>query len=392
MHTKKSRWRAWPGATVFTIVLMTVATTFAQTTKSINWERMQRDLDIMEGVLSKLLLRSSHEWGPSGNNVNGVYFEDYGVVFQVEYDGLRIFTLSAKELQRSLHELQETTPQPDEEGEFVLAPEAPEVGRVTGVAEANAGKRVERMKSQTIEFLADYADAMGQLEDSDHITVVLDLGNSSGIQIFPRDRVRREPGKGISILEISALKADIIELRRGKLSGDEFRKRIQVNERSDDENMSRNIDIMSNILETALSRRHHEDYYLVGKNRGIYLKGLGTLFFLNAELSLGKFHVPEVEFGEAEDVVTVRTVKREARSKKSFEELLKNFEDTLVELFGDYGHTLRTLGPTEQVVAAVSFNNYWGLEDEAPRRFILKVKKEDLDTYNRGGMKLVEFK
>lgn len=400
MKKRKFKFRGRLLAVVSAIILM-AAPAFAQTSKSINWERMRRDLDIMESVLSKMLFRSSVEWGPAGDHVNGVYFEGYGVVFQVEYHSLRIYALTDKELKKSLHELHEVVPEELGEDAYILAPEPPEPapepetpipGRVTQVIETNSEKRLERLKTQVTEFLADYTDAIGQLDAGDRVTVVMDLTDSDHFQIVSDAVVRKRKSKDVSLLEISALKSDVVEHRRGKMTLEDFRKRIAVNERGNDEGMARNMDIMASIIETALSRRHHEDYYLVGKSRGVYLKGLGSLFFMNAELNLGTFYVPEGEFGESKDVVRVRVQKGQNKTKKNPDDLLRGFEDSLVELVGDYGHTLHTIAPDEQVVAAVNFNNYWGISEDAPKRFILKVKKQDLDSYNRGSIKLAEFK
>jgi hypothetical protein len=378
-------------AALFLVVLIFAGSAFAQASQKINWERMQRDLDIMEGVLSKLLRQSSYEWGPIAGHVSGIYFENYGVVFHVEQDGLRIFTLSAEQLEHSLTRLKEITPRPpaapDEEETVVVAPKS-----TAGViVEADAGKRLEHIQSRTTEFLANYADAIGQLNVASRITVVFDFGESQ-FQVWPGASPRREKDKPIAVLEMSALKGDIIEHRRGKLSFDEFQKRLTINHRSDDESMNANLDIMASILETALGRRHREGYYLVGKNRGVYLKGLGALFFLSAETNLDAVFAPRVQWGEGKEVVQVRVPQAEKKSSKDSDELLKNFESSLIELIGDYGHTLRNLAPSEQVAAAVNFNSFWSLGDESVRRLILMVKKPDLDAYNRGNLKLAEFK
>ncbi len=375
-------------AAIFLVVLIFAGPAFPQASQKINWERMQRDLDIMEGVLSKLLQGAPHGWRPIAGHVSGIYFENYGVVFHVEQDGLRIFTLSAEELEHSLMKLKEVTPRPPaapgEEETVVVAP------RAGVVVEADAGKRLERIQSRAAEFLANYGDAIGQLNASDRITVVFDFGESQ-FQVWPGASTLAQD-KLIAILEVSALKGDIIEHRRGKMSFEDFQKRLAINQRSDDQSMNANLDIMASILETALSRRHREGYYLVGKNRGVYLKGLGALFFLSAETNLGAVYAPQIQWGEGKEVVQVRVPRAEKKSSKESGELLQNFESSLIELIGDYGHTLRNLAPSEQVVAAVKFNSFWSLGDESVRRLILMVKKQDLDAYNRGNLKLAEFK
>lgn len=381
------------GAILCAGCLLFAGTAFSQTSSKINWERMQRDLDIMEGVLSKLLLRSSFEPGGRSDNVNGVYFAGYGVVFLVKDDQLRVLRLSADQIEH----LKELAPQvivdktSDDKKTIAVSPEMKSIE----VMELDAGKRLERFKSRTIDFLGDYADAVGQLDPDERVTVVLDFGGSRPFQIMADRVVRGSQAKDVAIVEISARKSDIINHRRGQLSQIEFRKRVEISERGDDESMNANIDIMANILETALSRRHHEDYYIVDQNRGIYLKKLGTLFFLSAELNTDTvtwdvhlLHTPRPD----EVVVQPSQPKAQKRPQKSISELQQSFKNTLVELVGDYGHTLRTLEPTEQVVVAVNFNNLWGLSDEATQRFVLTVRKQELDAYNRGNITLAEFK
>lgn len=371
-----------------------VTPSHAQATRTINWERMQRDLDIMEGVLGKLLLRAPHHWEPLQNNVRGIYFDGYGVVFQVDYGGLQIMTIEPPHFEKSLHEMekrmQEVIPENPEEP-VVVAPEIPEA---LELVETLSPDRVERVKERATEFLANYADAIGQLESSERITVIVNLDRGGFFVYPPVRKIGAEKNKSaITILEISTKKSSIIDYRQGKSNFGEFRQQIVFNERADDENMNKNIDIMANILETALSRKHREDFYVVDKNRGIYLKGLGTLFFMKAEFG-SDWPAPMAIVIDKQtkepDVVQVKAEGKKKSTRKTADSL-NDFKDALLELVGDYGHTLRTLEPTEYVIVAVDFNS-WSFGDDQPSRFIMKAQKKDLDNYNRGALKLAEFK
>ena len=56
------------------LLLAMVSAPQAQTTrKKIRWERMQRDLDIMEGILNKLLMPSASDWDLLTNNPRGAF-------------------------------------------------------------------------------------------------------------------------------------------------------------------------------------------------------------------------------------------------------------------------------------------------------------------------------
>ncbi len=376
------------------IFLGAVTQSLAQAPRTINWERMQRDLDIMEGVLSKLLLRAPHHWEPLQNNVHGLYFEGYGVVFQVDYGGLQVMALTPPHLEKSIMEMekrvQEFVPENSEEPMVV----APEIPAALELVETFSPDRVERVKEQVTEFLANYADAIGQLEPSEFITVIVNLDRGRFFVFPPGHKISAEKkNTAVAILEINSKKSAIISYRQGKSNFGEFRQQIAFNERADDENMNKNIDIMANILETALSRKHREGFYVVDKNRGIYLKGLGTLFFMKAELG-SDWPTPMAividKQTKKRDVVQVKADGKKKSNRKTAESL-NDFKDALLELVGDYGHTLRTLEPTEYVVVAVDFNS-WNFGDDQPSRFIIKAQKKDLDNYNRGTMKLAEFK
>ena len=55
---------------------------------------------------------------------------------------------------------------------------------------------------------------------------------------------------------------------------------------------------------------------------------------------------------------------------------------------GDYGYTLRTLGPEEYMVVDVRFPAGW----ESSPGLVLKVRKKDVDAFSREEMDFEEFR
>ncbi|RMF58404.1 MAG: hypothetical protein D6743_17700, partial [Calditrichaeota bacterium] len=135
-----------------------------QNAKHIDWQRMTRDLEIMEGVLDQLLDGSYSRWGFERGTTRGVYFAGYGVVFQVNLSSLRFFTAvtatqrAAKVRKKQDEETQVVVVAPDAEGTVEL--------------DENREKQIADMKEQIVTFLGDYADAIRQLSPSERITVV----------------------------------------------------------------------------------------------------------------------------------------------------------------------------------------------------------------------------
>ncbi|MFQ5824699.1 MAG: hypothetical protein ACE5JB_11630 [bacterium] len=383
----------WSGLIMGPLLLITPLA-FAQTPRNINWSRMQRDLDIMESVLNKLLEPSSREWGLWKGKARGIYFEGYGVVFQVDYSGNYMFLLSTKKLEESLQQSQKKLLELNshQRGDEVLVMKAKSESEEKA-PETSMTKRIEDLKERLTEFLGSYADAIGQLNDTERITVLVSLGNDKSFYVFPEQLLRVGRNR-ISMLEATVKKSNIIAYRRGRINENEFRKHVVFHERTQDDDIKMNIEIMAEIMDKALSKKYHKEFGAEGKSHGIYLEGLGVLFFmkgvLNREGLASPIQIYLDEYIKGQEIKITRK-EREKRSKKKIHKYLDEFKNALVEVVGDYGHTLRTLKPTEYVVIAVDFKDIWSYSEYGPTRFIMKVQKKDLDTYNRGNLKLDEF-
>ena len=383
---------------------------YAQSSK-INWDRMNRDLEIMQGILDNLLAPSKPMLAFSNGGARGLYFDGYGVVFQIDLGGTRLMDFVGLRIGNELELAKELAEQAKAgvfAGKRASAPPVPDEGPViidvaTGAVlrkeGLTIGKRVELLEERAIEFLRDYADAIGQIKPTDRITILAKFEHTYSVFAVHLGGVESSE-EYPSGLNISAKKSDIVEFRKGKINEKTFRERVTFRRRLDDKQKNRNIDIMANILNTALNRKHGDVFRTYSKNRGIYLDGLGALFFMRGHL-LGKRGVVTYEFylskylREREEIrakvakAATKTKSPEERMKES----IKGFKDELIELVGDYGHTLRTLKPTEYVVINITFKDNWQAHFlESPQQMILKVRKQDLDRYDRGDLTLAAFR
>lgn len=360
----------------------------AQSSKKIDWERMQRDLEIMEGVLNKLLAPAKMQWELWNKNAHGIYFEDYGTVFWFDNSRHGLLMIETQKLRGQAHSIEEKRLRDAERqarSRVYVSPAPPE---------ASSDNRVDALKEQLIEFLENYADAIGQLQPDDRITILVDLKSDLPSVYGFGETTQVKKKAQVSLLEITALKKDIVAYRQGRIDAREFRNRIDFDARLDDERMKKNIDILAEIMETALSKKYHEDFGSVGKNRGLYLNGLGAVFFLKAELNSGRtaIAIRETvdEYLEHQQVEFISKGKKQ-KTKEETKDSLENFKNELIRIVADYGHTLRTLDARENVVVSVDFVQWLHLED-LPERVILKIKKQDLDEYSRGNLTFAEFK
>ncbi|MCH8019232.1 hypothetical protein IH785_05165 [candidate division KSB1 bacterium] len=395
---------------IFLSIILFPISSFAQSSK-INWDRMNRDLEIMQGVLDNLLAPSKPMLAFSNGGARGLYFDGYGVVFQIDLGGAPLMDVVRLRMGNEFElakELSEQAKARAFEGKPVsVAPISDEgpviVDAITGAVltkeDLTTGKRIELLEERAIEFLRDYADAIGQIKPTDRITILANFEHNYGVfavHLRGAENVEKSP----SGLNITAKKSDIVDFRKGKIDEKTFRNRVTFHKRLDSKQKNRNIDIMANILNTALNRKHRGEFRMDSKNRGIYLDGLGALFFIRGyllgerdvityEYYLGKYLKEQEEMQASRVKTTIQSKSPEERIKES----IKGFKDELVELVGDYGHTLRTLKPTEYVVVNINFKDNWRAHFlETPQQVILKVRKQDLDRYDRGELTLAALR
>ncbi len=382
----------------------------------IDRDRMRQDLDIMEGILQNLHAQSRPEFARINRKspVGGQYIEDYGVLFLIEERGavgipdvVRI--LSSEKYGMKVEKL---------EKEDILN-QVVSMGSETRFA----------LQDRLADFLGTYADAIRQLQDEDRITILVRhksisrFGFSGGqldffwkshpfpkeelhrlqtkIEQLPPDSLnaRKEKLEAIRLRrldaelsqplysEVTAKKRDIVAYRREQIDEAEFRKRVVSRDHRPDASTTKRIGVMAAILDNMLKVI---DQPVPDRNRtmGIYMEGLGVLFFVKERSGyLAGYR---------------RAMYKELRSKSDLRkqggggnvdvQLRDRLKVDLVEVVGDYGHTVRTVKPDEYIVVEVRF--LVGLRSSRlkQRGIVLKVKKRDVDAYSRRDLDLAAFR
>ena len=353
----------------------------------IDRKQMKQDLDIMEGILKSLhaqntptvpgFLREPH--------VRGLYFENYGVIFLIEERPPPGFEFAGVE-------------------SFVpptFATGTQEKGDVAKEGKSKGENKRLAFQERLREFLGTYADAIRQLKDEDRITILthhrpgarsLDdvarmiAGESEYFWAVPDNRTRRELSEQV-YSEVTANKSDIVAYRRERISEADFRKRIVSRDRRPDGSMMRKIGVMATILDKALTQPVHP-VPRIDATLGIYQKGLGALFFVNAKSGPRTFF--RMKTRQASKPTVYRT--RPGKAVKGDTQYQERLKDELVEAVGDYGYTLRTLKPEEYIVVEVRFPAVGRRSTSSPRGLVLTVQKKNVDAYSRGDLDLETFR
>ncbi len=390
--------------TLFSIVLglicfVAAESAIAQAKAKIKRERMQRDLKIMENVLDDIFTPSDGRIFFSGGS-RGLYFDDYGLVFQVRLAGLGEQLTKTIRIQQRMEAVEKARKREkknredfdadEEDSIFIFESHGTKKGKVQSPKE-----RLEKIKTQSVQFMGDYIDGVGQLLPDNRITLLFDFAQKNLLLWVSEGEGSTQAEEWLpSRLEVTALKRDVTEYRKGKLTEVQFRKRLTFTERRSENGAQRSLSIMGNILNAAIQERQEKDFGHKNDSPGIYLNGLGALFFLEGSL------FPKSEKELFEGAVIDYMEEGQSRGaqahiqarKKATHDYTEKFKTELVELLGDYGHTLRMLKPSEHLVVQFELKNHWGLAPGAREHLVVKIKKQDLDRYDRGELTLAQLR
>jgi hypothetical protein len=204
----------------------------------------------------------------------------------------------------------------------------------------------------------------------------------------------RENKTPVPVFEMSQHKLDSITFHGETLAENEFQNRIMA-QNFENQRILKDIDVMANIMDAALDLKYHHFYETGGKIHGAYLDGVGAVFLLKEDAD------------SQQQPVELTQIIEQLKSGRDLQNLswqpgirvngqnldsLEDFPGTLLEIVGDYSHTLRPLPAAESIVVAVDLDGSPGSPGARLNRFILRVQKKDLDAYNQGQIQLAEFR
>jgi len=371
------------------ILAFTFNSVIAQQNEKIDFDRLNNDLSIMEGIIDKLIGSVVSNRSPSIIRSQGFYVPDYGLIFSVPISKFRSGPL------------------------FVLPPisKIPSGNGFSysfGISKSDETKSEKREKEildkisvKVQNFLGIYADAIGQLKHDDKISVyIYDYSSRSPIQLQ------------------SVSKSDMTKFRSGKLSEEQFNSKIVRTSLKDQNEMRSQIDILAYVLDSALKtqsgNKHRFGFSDQGVN-GLYLNDFGALFLIKTSYgSIGQNYVllgsdflnfSENQFGGSEldtpsDFSAEKNRKRIEKRKKELEKQaevyakkVKTYKNSFSRLLGNYGNTLRLVKNNEWVCVMTNWQNPDNIDRSGakPKSLVMRVRKSDLEDYNRGKISNEDF-
>lgn len=376
----------------FLIGFMLCFTTPVIQAQTIDANRMNRDLRIMEGVLSEMFKMEPAITSPGresvfarfslrGNTVKGTYVPGYGAIFMI--------------------------PQ-----KTYVFPEFAEPGKPKDGSKMDfyynsdkntSDKKVdeESIKQRITEFLKNYAPTIGQLKDEENVIVIFGSKKMNspvfGFYSVSGGQINDDTSEPLPIISISTTKSNLDAYRAGKLKDSAFNKKLSVSETENKEYLD--LKVLCNIFETAFSESSPEAFRLSGGVDYLMLENFGAIYTMTIRFDPGHHFPPIIiqdqQLREAMQKRQINVLSNmdsasveEAKAKKAeydekarttYKELKNQLKDYLV----DYGRTLSSINSDQYILATV---NIEGNVDGIPERIDAQIKKSALQQLDKGSI------
>jgi len=372
---------------------------------AIDYERMDRDIRIMENVIQTLLSIQDVKSYYTTQQVKGTYLDDYGAVFQILMSNRSSYSGESAEKARASFETLR-----NELEDFLFS----YGGLIKQLGANDVITLVANMSGTTAaDFALEYAYLVRTLQTRSEIDLLLARAQAEGVDIFePAPFIMTVNKSDLTYAQNLTQFKDMVSFKSLKAEEDPYTT----------PKMYSNIKVMGSILETVIESRFNTSISSTSF-LGTYIKDYGVLFTINAGSSI-RIYMPELQdvevtlmapvtakehflaarlavlkeqINDAQKVAIDRLVEAEARASeiertKNYHENTKELIEVIANIFGDYGQALRELKPEENVTIIFSSTySYWGpTRDEISMMFTAKYK--DILDYSKGIINLETFR
>ena len=390
----------------FLVVCLLAGTASGQNAQ-VDKDRMERDIDIMEKVLNELFKnaagnRFKNIHLSSGRTAQGSYVPGYGVLFiaptypgslglKSTYNYVYSFNSTNRTVVATDGEWKGTikyTDPSDEEkakGEKQKektgknAPPATDRNRRLGNAQDSILQAYTNLVTTNMrEFLANYADAIGQLSPNDRVMIIYNENARNNNLLSSLVDCESCETRSMPRISAEVKREDLAAFRSGKMNRKELESRIRVNQDTPGKENYAEYKVFAGILESLYPVSREVPYRV--RNIGYHvLPSFGVIYLVDMDLR-----------NEGHNVVTLRDGEVRTRAEKDSSqarirtEAYGQFRNDIREAVLDYGRTLRNLSADQVILLSVALPTCDGCN--VPPRANVSVKKSVLEAYEQNKM------
>jgi hypothetical protein len=371
---------------------------------------MERDIDIMEKVLNELFKnaagnRSRGFYLASNRTAQGSYVPGYGVLFiapaysgsfgakggynyvyssggtnrtVVVTDGDWKGTMSYTGPSNEDKDKAKGEKQKEKTGKN--APQAPDRSRrLSNVQDSILQAHTNLVTTNMREFLANYADAIGQLAPGDRVMIIYNENARNSDHYVTVSGCETCETRTMPRISAEVKREDLTAFRSGKMNRKELDGRIRVNVDNPGKENYAEYKVFAGILESLYPVSREVPYRV--RNIGYHvLPSFGVIYLVDMGLRNETPNVVTIRDGE----VRKSRTERDSAQVRIRTEAYGQFRNDIREAVLDYGRTLRNLSSDQVILLSVSLPTCEGCN--VPPRANVSVKKSVLEAYEQNKM------
>jgi len=351
-------------------------------------DRMQRDLEVTENILSTLIKQKFEKRSFFPVEIQGEYREGHGVTYRLPYEfngpmvwgmGSDMAVMDGRSFSYSFEfpngEQAELARVLDEDQRVKT-----ETIRSTGRSKTPARKlNIDSMRDVTAdkiieackEFMADYGDLITQLAPAERIMIT---NRGDGERLWYGAFVNASKPSYISI---ETTKAEVAHLKQGKTSREQFMKNLKVINSVMDDELQPDLELLTSIFNRLYQRDLSKTYFTEDNVYYERLKDYGVIYYMEVYSS----NQSEYDRKYIMPTIGLEGLSQEERDKK-VQELYPQFEKDIKADILEYGRTVKSLKPEEFLVFNIKLTKCQ--QCGIPSSLELSVQADVLNNYGSG--------
>ena len=351
---------------------------YAQTSQK-RMEKIRRDIQIMEQILKKIIFHGAPEVFLTDNSIQGIYLDQYGILFDInvtspffhdDETALKFYKYISRK---------------GKNDEQVLELE---MNKQLKEKDENENKIIEdkiaKLKKQSEQFILDYATSLRFLDANDVININIHINPENAMLYTERSKFPTQ-------IQTKAKFLDLKNYRLGKINKETMKKRIvhrDIIKQSD----KHDLEIMATVFNEVIQERQNQPFlHFNSGTRATYLDGFGALFFLPVT-NFNNTQMLTKLLNHNNNIVSIALNGEKVDTREKADKKIIALQNEMLEILGQYGHTLKQVKNEEQVLLAVELKNQFNIGNNKPSKFFIRVRKKDLDKFGRDEIKLDQIR
>ncbi|MEL6924147.1 MAG: hypothetical protein AAFO94_08875 [Bacteroidota bacterium] len=344
-------------------------------------DRMTRDIEVAEDVLESLWSQTAQTDDGfntlrSKQQFEGIYMQDYGVIFTAKDKGNSMVYLygKARRLQgKSYWRNGQLHYEYDDRDRDFDDDEDEECCDNDFFSDHEV-----QFEDAAREFLANYGMLLGQLKDTEKVTIRLESSAEPLLAIANGQFTRK--GAGGNTYTATAKKADMDAYQNGRIDEETFNERIEFTSVEEMQEVEQDLEVLATVLHKLYKRGFSNSFVMRHQPRYERLSDFGVIYHLD----FGKEGNSFIWSNSGEGLtITNGSAKGDATEVTANYQILKK---DLPEQMIDYGRLLKNLKPRERLMFRVSLP---GCDDcDVPEALEYSIDQETLEAYKKGAISI----